>query len=267
MKTSVGYLLLLTMCLLTRSVLGVLPDTSTNGDLGQLWQSYWSEQNTTEPALTFPFQACFTTAAESYNIPATLLLAVARGESDFDPKAESKSNAHGIMQIQWPETAHHLGFKTIEELQNPCRNIKAGAKYLRELLDRYSGDVHKTLAAYNYGPGRIKVNMLADALPEGARWYSGYIHRHLQYVLGDNQPKDAESRSYDSEQRIHLLTFNRPYRAESFVKYINQQTTGLRIDWFKVPLGRFKVVLLARDNKEVQHARKSLNRIGLRIAG
>jgi len=105
----------------------------------------------------YPYQGCFELAARAYDVPVELLLAVAATESNWNPDARSHANAHGIMQIQWPGTARRLGFERVAELYNPCLNIDAGARYLRELLDSHNGSVGRALAAYNYGPARISV--------------------------------------------------------------------------------------------------------------
>jgi hypothetical protein len=125
---------------------------------------------------SYPFADCFRAAAARYQIPAAVLLAVAKGESDFDADAVSRRDgreiAHGVMQIKWPETATDLGFGAKDELYRPCPNIDAGARYLRWMLDRYDGDLYYALAAYNYGPGRITAGR---TLPTGAHWYVEYI--------------------------------------------------------------------------------------------
>ena len=56
------------------------------------------------------------------------------------------------MQIKWPETAAHLGVRTRAALFDPCTNVDAGGRYLRELTDRYNGDMQTALAAYRIGP-------------------------------------------------------------------------------------------------------------------
>ncbi len=116
---------------------------------------YAAQQTSLEPAYTFPHATCFSVAALEYGLPESLLLAIARGESDFDATARSRANAHGVMQILWPGTARHLGIHRLSDLYEPCTNIDAGARYFKELLERYDGNVHLALAAYNYGPGRI----------------------------------------------------------------------------------------------------------------
>ena len=166
-------------------------------DLDHAWQEYQSSNSYAEPAYVFPYSSCFASAAAAHDLPLTLLLAVARGESDFEATARSRANAHGVMQILWPVTARHLGIHRLSQLYDPCTNIEAGARYLRELMERYEGNLHLALAAYNYGPGRIPVN--AVEIPNGAEWYSGYIYRHLDYVLGDGSGQFTGNESLYSD--------------------------------------------------------------------
>lgn len=86
--------------------------------------------------------------AAKYRLPVKLLTAIAQVESGFDPFAVSPKGAIGIMQLM-PSTAKLVGVK---EPLNPLENIEGGAKYLRMLLDKYSGDLVLALAAYNAGP-------------------------------------------------------------------------------------------------------------------
>ncbi len=142
--------------------------TRSDAELDSAWASYSKNRTHLEPAYRFPHATCFGTAAIQYNLPETLLLAVARGESDFEATARSKANAHGVMQILWPGTARHLGIHRLSELYDPCTNIDAGARYLKELLGRYDGNLHLALAAYNYGPRRIATD--GSNIPSGATW-------------------------------------------------------------------------------------------------
>ena len=234
------------------------PDVAQNPAIS--WQRYLDKDTSIEPDFRFPHAQCFRQAARSRQVPETLLLAVARGESDFDATARSRANAHGVMQIQWPETARHLGINRLSDLYDPCTNIDAGARYLKELLARYEGDLHLTLAAYNYGPGRIKPG--AVDIPSGARWYSAYIYRHLGYVLGDRDNSSSVPSLYSDIGRTVLLSFGEPYRAQAFVDGLEKGAPGLALDWFRRGVGEFEVVLSYADKDEFASSATQLTRAG-----
>lgn len=98
------------------------------------------------------YENYFKLAAETYQIPENLLKAVAKAESDFNPNAVSHCGAQGIMQLM-PATARSLG---VTNSFDPGQNIMGGAKYLRQMLDNFDGDVTKAVAAYNAGPGAVQ---------------------------------------------------------------------------------------------------------------
>lgn len=237
---------------------------ATRPDLNAAWQEYTTNQETLGPAYTFPHARCFRAASLAYDIPESLLLAIARGESDFDASARSHANAHGVMQILWPDTARHLGIHRLSDLYEPCTNIDAGTRYLQELLTRYDGNVHLALAAYNYGPGRIAKD--GFGIPSGAVWYSGYIYRHLNYVLGNGTAKKpVPDTLYSSIGQSTLLTFGEPYRAEAFIEQLEGQSPGLSLDWFRRGTGEFEVVMTYQDREEFEHSARRLAQAGFRI--
>lgn len=233
-------------------------------DLGLAWQRYLLESAHMTPSIRFPYGSCFSRAAAAHELPETLLIALARGESDFDPRARSHANAHGLMQILWPGTARHLGFNTLSELYEPCKNVDAGARYLRELMDRYDDNLHLALAAYNYGPHRIREDR---TIPDGAEWYSGYIYRHLNYVLSKSgdEATDAPSRAYTDEGKTELIVFREPYRAAAFVEALEREAGAVRFDWFRVGQARYRVVMLYDDEAEFRRGRASLRGAGFAI--
>jgi soluble lytic murein transglycosylase len=93
------------------------------------------------------------------NVDASLIAAVIYAESKFSDRTSS-AGARGLMQIT-PEAANeierHSGGTTfkLQDLGDPEINIRYGTYLLRELLDRYDGDVVAALAAYNAGPGNV----------------------------------------------------------------------------------------------------------------
>lgn len=89
--------------------------------------------------------------AEKYGIEEALVRAVIRMESGGRPSVVSHKGAMGLMQLM-PGTAKMLG---VEDPFDPVQNLEGGIKYLSQLSDKYKGDLTKTLAAYNAGPGRV----------------------------------------------------------------------------------------------------------------
>ena len=237
---------------------------SARPDLDTAWQDYSTKQASLKPAYTFPHATCFRVASLEYGLPESLLLAVARGESDFETTARSRANAHGVMQILWPDTARHLGIRRLSDLYDPCTNIDAGARYLKELVGRYDGNLHLALAAYNYGPGRIARD--GSGVPSGAEWYSGYIYRHLNYVIGSGAQQNAVPDTLYSEiGQSTLLTFGEPYRAEAFIERLEKQSPQLNLDWFRRGTGEFEVVLTYTNRREFDDSARQLALAGFRL--
>ena len=180
----------------------------------------------------YPYQSCFEIASRMHDVPVDLLLAVAATESNWDPDARSQANAHGIMQIQWPGTARHLGVRRVSELYNPCLNIELGARYLRELLDASGGDVQRALAAYNYGPGRIG---RAAELPDGARAYADRVATRQQHI---------NARASDAGDRLMVargVVFESGIRANRFAGLLNRQIDSARFESVRESNGRHRV--------------------------
>jgi len=91
-------------------------------------------------------------AAARYQLPESLVRAVIHTESNYYPHAVSRVGAMGLMQLM-PRTARSLGVK---DAFDPAQNIYGGARYLRLLANRYSGDMVLVLAAYNAGAGNVE---------------------------------------------------------------------------------------------------------------
>ncbi len=255
-------LVLMLICSFNSPAFAKLQDTRP---LEQDWNRALAKSAEIRAGVSFPWAGCFRKAARQHGVSEALLLAVARGESDFKARAVSHANAVGVMQILWPQTARHLGIYRRSQLYDPCTNIDAGARYLKEMLARYDGRVHLALAAYNYGPGRIAVD--ARRIPGGADWYSRYILRHYGYVTGRPRPSGTGSVkrtvSYHQERKLELIRFDRPYRAEAFVELLKSRSPQLRLDWFRLPDYHYKVVALYRSSAQLKQIEFSLRRLGI----
>jgi soluble lytic murein transglycosylase-like protein len=99
-----------------------------------------------------PYSAEIDAAAAKYGLDPALLRGLIRQESNFNPNAGSPAGAQGLCQLM-PGTAAALGCTNVHD---PAQNIDAGARYLRQQLDAFGGDVSKALAAYNAGPGAVQ---------------------------------------------------------------------------------------------------------------
>jgi hypothetical protein len=251
-------------------ILGAVKDTVPNVEA--LWHHYLASDPRKSPTVSFPYEHCFASAAQKFDLPLSLLLAVARGESNFNPKAKSDRNCHGLMQIQWPGTARHLGINRLEALYEPCTNIRAGARYLRELLDRYDQNLHLALAAYNYGPTRITKTNGAGSIPQGAQWYSGYIYHHLKYIMqgataAGGLSNSGKRNAFSRQNRLAIITFNRPYRANAFYQHVQKQAPSLNLDWYRIGMGRYQVVMLYSDQQTLVNGKKKLKNLGIIVKG
>ena len=105
-----------------------------------------------QPAADHPtLDQMVNTVAARYNVDPQLVRAVIGAESNWDPRAVSRTGAQGLMQLV-PTTARELG---VSNAFDPQQNLEGGVRYLKTLLARYGGDLDKALAAYNAGPGAV----------------------------------------------------------------------------------------------------------------
>jgi soluble lytic murein transglycosylase-like protein len=92
-----------------------------------------------------------TKASEKYSVDPALIKAVIKAESNFNHRAVSKKGARGLMQLM-PATASSLH---VQDSFHPESNIEGGVRYLRYLLNYFSGNLHLALAAYNAGENAV----------------------------------------------------------------------------------------------------------------
>ena len=126
----------------------ILAETAKGGSTGEVNSI---RSGAALPKRALQYEAIFDEASRTYGVSKSLLLAVAKQESNFDANSVSHAGAQGIMQLM-PGTAKTLGVKNAFD---PYENIMGGAKLLRDNI-RSFGSVPLALAAYNAGPGAVK---------------------------------------------------------------------------------------------------------------
>ena len=134
-------------------------------------------------------------AAARHQVDPALVKAVINTESGWNSGAVSRKGAMGLMQLI-PGTAERFG---VGDPYDPAQNIEGGTTYLRSLLDRYNGDLSKSLAAYNAGEGAVDRS-------GGVPWYPE-TRRYVQKVT------DAYFRP-DSGHNLKLLSSPPPAAAQ-----------------------------------------------------
>jgi soluble lytic murein transglycosylase len=102
------------------------------------------------------YEAEIRASATEFGVEPSLVAAVIKAESRFDPEATSSRGAYGLMQLL-PETARFVSERTgiSADYRDPETNIRIGTRYLSYLQSRYAGDQRLALAAYNSGEGRV----------------------------------------------------------------------------------------------------------------
>jgi soluble lytic murein transglycosylase-like protein len=129
--------------------------------------------------------------------------AVISTESGWNPRAISPKGAVGLMQLI-PGTAQRFG---VDNRFDPAQNVEGGTMYLRSLLDRYNGDLTKSLAAYNAGEGAVDRTGGVPQFPETQRYVQKVTDAYFQPGSGRNPqlwspPRAPVRRDVDSNGRV-----------------------------------------------------------------
>jgi soluble lytic murein transglycosylase-like protein len=115
-------------------------------------------------------------ASEKQGVDKNLVREVARQESGFRPCAVSNKGAEGLMQLM-PQTQAQL---QIGDPFDPKQSLEAGSKLLKQLIDRYGGDLTKALSAYNAGARRVDEAGGVPDIPETKTYVLSILTRYLK---------------------------------------------------------------------------------------
>ena len=126
----------------------------------------------TEQGWSGAYAQALVEVARANDISPYLLEAVVWQESRWNPSARSRAGAIGLAQLM-PGTARDLGV----DPRDPIQNLSGGARYLRQQLNRFDGNVEKALAAYNAGPGRVMTAGGIPSIPETQAYVRAIVAR------------------------------------------------------------------------------------------
>ncbi len=115
-----------------------------------------------------------------HKVDPSLIKAIIRTESNFNPQALSSQGAQGLMQLM-PGTARDLKVTDPFDIH---QNIDGGTRYFRKLLDNYHGNIELSLAAYNAGPGRVKPFGTIPRIPETVAYVKKVMNHYNAYRRG-----------------------------------------------------------------------------------
>ena len=119
--------------------------------------------------------------SRQHQLHPALIRAVIKAESDFDPHAVSRAGAVGLMQLM-PQTAVRL---EVQDLYDPEDNIGGGTKYLRQLLDRFRGNLPLALAAYNAGEHVVDRYRTLPPIDETRQYVRKVLRYYRTFLMRD----------------------------------------------------------------------------------
>lgn len=130
--------------------------------------------------------------SRAHRLHPALIRAVIKTESDFDPLAVSHAGAVGLMQLM-PQTAMRFD---VRDSYNPDDNIGGGTKYLRQLLDRFNGNLPLALAAYNAGEHAVERYRGLPPIPETRRYVLKVLGHYRTFLMN---ARASSARPYGSQ--------------------------------------------------------------------
>jgi Transglycosylase SLT domain len=119
--------------------------------------------------------------SSQHQLHPALIRAVIKAESDFDPRAVSRAGAIGLMQLM-PQTAVRLD---VRDMYDPDDNVGGGTKYLRQLLDRFHGNLPLALAAYNAGENAVDHYQTLPPFTETRQYVQKVLRYYRTFLVRD----------------------------------------------------------------------------------
>ncbi len=119
--------------------------------------------------------------SSQHQLHPALIRAVIKAESDFDPRAVSRAGAIGLMQLM-PQTAVRLD---VRDMYDPDDNVGGGTKYLRQLLDRFHGNLPLALAAYNAGENAVDRYQALPPFDETRKYVRKVLRYYRAFLVRD----------------------------------------------------------------------------------
>jgi soluble lytic murein transglycosylase-like protein len=173
-------------------------------------ESYSFEPDDAAPPATAPSKSTgqiVSEASEKHGVDSDFIRSVIKQESAGNAHALSAAGARGLMQLM-PGTAAQLG---VEDSFSPEQNVHGGARYLRELLERYNGDAVKALAAYNAGPRAVDRYKGVPPYRETRQYVRRVINDYNRSKNDAENPKQSRGKSTD---RAKIASSRAPAVAE-----------------------------------------------------
>jgi len=151
------------------------------------------------PAAAGPYADLIRRAAAKHGVDVDLIQRVIAEESNFNPRAVSRKDAFGLMQLL-PKTATRYA---VGDVFDPAQNIDAGTHYLKDLLEQYRGNLSLTLAAYNAGPEMVERYGGIPPFPE-TQSYVQRITAELARVKGSRRRSGSVAPIDTAKQRASI---------------------------------------------------------------
>ena len=139
--------------------------------------------------------------SRKHEVDPFLVSAIMAVESDYDPNAVSNKGAMGLMQLM-PGTASDLGVKNPFDMK---QNIEGGTKYIKMMLERFSGDIKLALAAYNAGPGAVDKSGGIPDNDETKNYVVRVLENYEKLLKNDGAPKGSTQEDRAAEARVEVI--------------------------------------------------------------